>query len=262
MSISALERDGLVVFDRLFPLPLLRKIRAEVLRRHESGELRRRGLVRDIGGRYTAVLPVEGPLLDSRLYAPPRLRRLLPAFLGPDYRLGSLEIVIAEPGSTSQYQHIDGPIRFDRAFGGGRQGFRGDLSKLPPYALALAAPLCDVDEENGPTALWPGSHRAALRHPLPSERAIRSEFRERRMTGPFGRSYLYDYRTFHRGTPNLSREPRPLLMLVFVREWYRDPNLCEVDSGLAITPRNLARVPARHRPLFALSAAARRPLWA
>jgi ectoine hydroxylase-related dioxygenase (phytanoyl-CoA dioxygenase family) len=250
-----LERDGLAVFDKLFPLSLLRKLRAEVLRRHESGELRRRGLVRDIGGRYTAVLPFEGPFLSPALYANPLLLKLLPALLGEHYRLSSLEAVISLPGSSEQYQHIDGPVRFDRK--GGRPL---DLSALPPYALALATPLCDATEENGPTVLWAGSHRAALRPRLPSERAIRAEFKEKRMVGPFGRSYLYDYRTFHRGTPNMSREPRPLLMMVFTRSWYRDPNLAEVSHGLAISKKGLAKIAPRHRFLFALAPAARRTL--
>ncbi len=259
---AAIERDGLFVFERLFPLPLLKKIRADVMRRHESGELYRRGLVRDIGGRCTSVLPLEKPYLDPRLYANPTLMKLLPSLLGADFRLSSVEVVVALPGSTKQYQHIDGPIRFEREIGGKRRPWKGDLSKLPPYALALATPLCDVTEENGPTALWPGSHRVALDPRLPSEPAVKRRFPVKRITGRFGLSYLYDYRTFHRGTPNDSREPRPLLMLVFTRAWYRDPNLAEIETGLSITPRALARVPERHRALFALAPAARRKLWA
>lgn len=258
---GALERDGLFVYRRLFPRPLLRRLRAELLRRHESGELRRRGLVRDIGGRYTAVLPFTGPFLDQRLYANPAVTGALAALLGPDWRLGSLEAVISLPGSSEQYQHLDGPIRFDRVKGGRKSGYAGDLSRLPPYALALATPLCDVDEDTGPTVLWPGSHREALRARIPGEAAVRRRWPEARMTGRLGFSYLYDYRTFHRGTPNATREPRLLLMLVFVRPWYRDPNLAEMQSGLALSARDLRRVPARHRERFALAPAARRAPW-
>ncbi|MDX6770346.1 MAG: phytanoyl-CoA dioxygenase family protein [Elusimicrobiota bacterium] len=255
--VAALRRDGLVVFENLFPAPLLEKVRALVVRRHESGALRRRGLVRDIAGRCTSLLPFEGPLLDPRLYAHPALRDALPALLGADYRLSSLEAIVALPGCGRQHQHIDGPIRFDRAVGGARRGFGGDLSALPPFALALATPLCAVDEENGPTALWPGSHRVALRWPLPSEREVSRRFPEVRMTGPFGRSYLYDYRTFHRGLPNHSREVRPLLMLVYTRSWYRDPNLADAEPSPLIGRRELARVPASLRELFAFAPAAR-----
>lgn len=258
---SALARDGAVVFESLFAKPLLEKIGREVLRRHESGELRARGLVRDIGGRYTAVLPVAGPFLDPKFYAEPRLAAILAAALGPDYCLGSLEVVMALPGSTRQYHHADAPIRFDRQVGGKRVGYAGDLSGLPPYALALATPLCDIDEVNGPTALWPGSHKRALRARYPSEREIRRDYPEVRMTGKFGFSYLYDYRTFHRGMPNMSPEPRPLLMLVFTRPWFRDPNHNEIQPSVVVSRRNFARIAEKHRSLFLLAPAARRALW-
>ncbi|MDE2492026.1 MAG: phytanoyl-CoA dioxygenase family protein [Elusimicrobia bacterium] len=259
---AAMARDGAVVFDGLFPLPLLKKIRREVLRRHESGELRARGLVRDIAGRYAAVLPLQGPLLSPRLYADPRLADCLSVLLGADYCLGSVEAVVARPGAVEQHQHIDGPIRFDRALRGRRIPYSGDLSDLPPYAVTLATPLCEQGPDNGPTALWPGSHRAALRARPPSEAEVLRKFRGEVMTGPFGRSYLFDYRLFHGGLPNMTREPRVLLVIVFVRPWFRDPNLADVRPGLAIAPRALARVPEKHRHLFRLAPAARRALWA
>lgn len=256
-----LERDGVVVFDRLFPLPWLARVRAEVLRRHESGELRERGLVRDIAGRLTAVLPFKGPFLDPRFHAHPALWSVVRSALGADARLSSLEVVIAEPGAARQYRHADAPLRFDRASGARSRRHSCDLSDLPPYALALATPLCAIDEENGPTALWPGSHRTALRFPLPKESELDRRFREVRMTGPMGFSYLYDYRTFHRGLPNESREVRPLLMVVFARPWFRDPNLDEVGGGLALSARDYAKLAPKHRAAFASAPPARREPW-
>ena len=80
-----MDRDGAVVVDHLFPMPLLEKIRQEVLRRHESGELREKALIRDIGGRYAALLPFEGPFLNKGFYANPKLQVLekSPAELWP-----------------------------------------------------------------------------------------------------------------------------------------------------------------------------------
>jgi hypothetical protein len=154
---AGMERDG--------ALPLLRKARAEVMRRHDSGELRERALVRDIGGRYAAVLPFEGAFLAPAFYANPALLEIVAAMLGTNHCIGSLETVIAEPGAGRQHQHIDGPLRFDRIVGGKKRGFQGDLSGLPPFAVTLCVPLCDVNEENGPTAIWRGSHRGRPRIP-------------------------------------------------------------------------------------------------
>jgi len=259
--IAAMERDGAVRFEGLFPLPLLRSARREVLRRHESGELRARGLVRDIAGRCTSVVPFEGPFLKPGFYANPRVTAVMDALLGSSWRIGSLEVVVALPGAYPQHQHIDGPIRFDRLVGGRKRPYGGDLSGLPPYAVGLAVPLCDVDEQNGPTAIWPGSHKAALRPRPPGQAEVSRRYPEERMVADFGSAYLFDYRVFHGGTPNHSREARPLLMFVFTRDWFRDPNLADVDTGLVISPRSLGRIPERHRHLFALAPSARRPVW-
>ena len=258
---AAMERDGAVSFANLFPMPLLREARREVLRRHETGELRERGLVRDIAGRCTSVLPFEGPFLKPSFYANPRVLGIMSSLLGGSYCIGSLEVVVALPGAYGQHQHIDGPLRFDRTIGGRKRPYRGDLSGLPPYAVGLAIPLCDVDEENGPTAIWPGSHRDALRPRPPGAKEVGRKYPEARMTGAFGSAYLFDYRVFHGGTPNVSRDPRPLLMMVFTRSWFRDPNLDDVFPSVVISPRAFARVPERHRSLFMLAPAARRPVW-
>jgi len=259
---AAMARDGAVAFKNLLPLSVLKKIRREVLRRHDSGELRARGLVRDIGGRYAALLPFEGPFLMPRFYADAKLHGVMASLLGPGYCIGSLETVIALPGASRQHQHLDGPIRFDRAVGGKKRPYKGDFSDLPPYAVTLCVPLCDIAEENGPTAIWPGSHRGALRAKPAGAREVARDFSEEHMTGKFGRSFIFDYRVFHGGTPNLTPEPRPILMFVFTRPWFRDPNLAEVYPRVVISKRNLARLPARHRPLFALAPSARRLLWA
>jgi hypothetical protein len=258
---QAMACDGAVVFDDLFPMSLLKSLRSEVMRRHNSGQLRRQGLVRDIGGRYAAVLPFDGPFLNRSFYANPKLSQVMDALLGSHYCIGSLEAVISLPGASQQHQHIDGPIRFDQRIGNKKFGFRGDLSDLPPYAVTLCVPLCDLDEVNGATAIWPGSHRTALRSKPPSESQIAREFPAEQMIGRFGRSFIFDYRTYHCGMANLSREPRPLLMFVFTRSWFRDPNLMDVFPRIAISKNNLNRIPDRYRPLFMLAPAARRALW-
>ncbi|MBI5201309.1 MAG: phytanoyl-CoA dioxygenase family protein [Elusimicrobia bacterium] len=258
---AAMRRDGLAVVDGLFPKPLLKKLRDSVLKRHESGELRRRGLVRDIAGRYAAVIPFEGPFLDKRFYANSKVLKAMAALLGPDFCIGSLETVISLPGAYRQHLHIDSPIRFDTAIGKGKRRWRGDLTDLPPYAVTLCVPLVDLSEENGATALWPGSHKTALRPTPPSDAAIRRGFPEEHMVGPVGRCFFFDFRTFHCGMPNYTREPRPILMFVFTRSWYRDPNLTDVYPSVVVEKRRLKKMPEAHRKLFLLSPASRRPVW-
>ncbi len=256
-----MERDGAVALANLFPLSLLKKLRAEVLRRHNSGELHGRGLVRDIGGRYAAVLPFEGPFLTPLFYGNSKVLEIMSSLLGASYCIGSLEAVIARPGAYKQHQHIDGPLRFDRMIGKTKRGYQGDLSGLPPFAVTLCVPLCDVNEENGPTAIWRGSHRAALRARPPGEKELARQFPIEYMAGDFGRSFIFDFRAFHCGMPNFSAEARPLLMFVFTRSWYRDPNQAEVHPSVVITKRNFSKIPSKYKELFTLAPASRRALW-
>ncbi|UPT74805.1 MAG: phytanoyl-CoA dioxygenase family protein [Elusimicrobiota bacterium] len=158
----AVERDGVVRLDGIFPRPLLKRIAARVMRLYASGGLRER-VVRDIAGRTTSILPFDGPFLERSFCANPRLLAIVENLLGGTARWSSLEVVMAESGAAAQYQHVDAPLRLDRK---GKR-YKGDLSTLPPYALALAVPLVDVDEENGPTAVWPGSHKEGLKYPPP-----------------------------------------------------------------------------------------------
>lgn len=227
-EVSALERDGAVRLEGLLPKPLLRRAAARVRRMHEKGELSGRWVVRSIAGRTTTILPLDGVFKSLATKTTPRLRALLTSQLGEDWALSSVEVVMAESGAARQHLHVDAPLRFGKGRGGDRAGVKG----LPAHALALATPLCDVTDENGPTTLWLGSRRAAHGRVLPGERAVAKRFRAVRMTGKLGFSYLYDYRTFHRGEPNDSRDARPLLMMVFARPWFRDPNLADVGSGL------------------------------
>lgn len=258
---SGMKRDGAVAFANLFPKPLLKRLRQVVMRRHATGELRERGLVRDIAGRYAALLPFEGPFLAPEFYANSKLIEIVASLLGATHCIGSLEAVIAMPGAYRQHQHVDGPLRFDRSIGKTKRVFQGDLSDLPPYAVTLCVPLCDVGEDNGPTAIWPGSHRTALRARPPGEREIGRRFPVERMVGDLGRSFLFDYRVFHGGMENLTAEPRPVLMFVFTRSWFRDPNLADISPSVVITKRNLKRIPDRYRYLFMLSPNAGRSLW-
>lgn len=258
---SGMKRDGAIILGNLFPPRLLKRLRQDVMRRHDAGELRARGLVRDIGGRYAAVLPFEGPFLAPEFYADQKLLGMLSALLGTSHCIGSLEVVISIPGSSRQHQHIDGPLRFDTSIGQKKIGYQGDLSDIPPYAVTLCVPLCAVDEVNGPTAIWPGSHRTALRARPPGESEILRDYPVEYVAGGFGQTFLFDFRTFHCGLPNLSREPRPLMMFVFTRCWFRDPNLTDVFPNVVISQRNFKKIPERHKYLFMLAPSARRPLW-
>jgi ectoine hydroxylase-related dioxygenase (phytanoyl-CoA dioxygenase family) len=80
----------------------------------------------------------------------------------------------------------------------------------------VSLPLIDIDQTTGPTAIWPGSHRWVTSDP-PREAMVSIPFQR-------GDCILMDYRTLHTGLPNHSQKVRPILYLVYTREWFFDDN--------------------------------------
>ena len=86
---------------------------------------------------------------------------------------------------------------------------------LPAYALTAGLPLIEMNDLHGTTAIRPGSHRR------PAGTAGGDE--EIRPVVPPGSCMMWDFRTRHRGTPNASAVPRPMLYCTYSRPWFRDP---------------------------------------
>ncbi len=84
---------------------------------------------------------------------------------------------------------------------------------LPPYMLAVSFGLVPVTLANGPMEIAPGTHR------MPREEAIRSV---ESVTLDVGDVLIRHPWTLHRGTPNTTDTPRPLVTVRYVRRWYFD----------------------------------------
>jgi ectoine hydroxylase-related dioxygenase (phytanoyl-CoA dioxygenase family) len=106
---------------------------------------------------------------------------------------------------------------------------------IPPYMYELNIPLVDFREDNGPLEVWPHSH---LFHDLKlgDPTTVTSTFNTTTKTEiqqyaddleprcvlmPAGSFLLRDPRMWHRGTPNRSDAPRPMLSISYHRPWYR-----------------------------------------
>ncbi|MDP1964381.1 MAG: phytanoyl-CoA dioxygenase family protein, partial [Reyranella sp.] len=67
----------------------------------------------------------------------------------------------------------------------------------------------------GTTALFPRSHRWKGFDDKTSPQAP---------VVPIGSCIIWDFRRYHRGLPNRSDQPRPLLYATYARRWYQDPH--------------------------------------
>ena len=187
----------------------------------------------------------EYPFNDPRVISNPVLLPIIKHMLGGEN--GNAELVYAGlifsfPGSQNQPWHQDGEPLFPEE----------DMLDVPSYAFNVFIPLDDVTDELGPTEFLPGTnlseraeevneelmqwamieskwsaagdHKASMRMVLGTEE---DEWMSRnKVVAPLlrrGEAMMYDYRTCHRGTENLSQsKTRTMLYLMYARPWLKE----------------------------------------
>ncbi len=183
-------------------------------------------------GRYMTTVALKGPFLDPRLYANPFVLSLMDAMLGKGYLINSLTCVTAYPGAKKQNIHADFPALFTDP----------EIDpRLEPYAITVAIPLVNLDEQTGTTAMLPGTHKT-----LPGTRPPMNDL-------PYvhqGSCYLMDYRLRHYGTENHTDRQRPIIYIIYSRPWFIDSENFSKQPPVRLNPRDLPKVPPQHVGLF------------
>jgi len=91
---------------------------------------------------------------------------------------------------------------------------------LPTYMLLVSFGLIDISPAHGPIEIAPGTHR------MPRTKALRSvadgEIELQPVTPELGDVLIRHPWALHRGTPNMTDTPRPLVTIRYVRRWYAD----------------------------------------
>jgi len=128
-------------------------------------------------------------------------------------------------------------------------------AETPPYQLAVNFPLVDVTDETGPMEYAPGTHMLSKDEGM--ARIQSGEIPLVRCYMQRGDVMIRDVRHIHRGTPNLSATPRPMVVIGYSRRWLFRP---EVD--IRVPAEVLAGLPSRAQrwlrfnPVFATKAEA------
>ncbi|HEX2562007.1 phytanoyl-CoA dioxygenase family protein, partial [Phenylobacterium sp.] len=111
-------------------------------------------------------------------------------------------------------------------------------AETPPYQLAVNFPLVDVTEENGPMEFAAGTHMTpkaeGMRRIETGEAPLQKVFMQR------GDVMIRDVRHIHRGTPNRSATPRPMVVIGYSRRWLFRP-----EVQIRVPADTLARMPER-----------------
>jgi len=173
--------------------------------------------------RHFLPMPFEPPCFAPEFFFNPDILEVVRGAMGSRVVADQWGCDVPVPGSEYQNFHADyqRPL-FEEL---------PDLP-LPPYILVASFGLISITPEHGPIEIAPGTHR------IPREVALRSvessEIPAHSLLLEPGDVLVRHPWALHRGTPNRTGTPRPLLSVRYVRRWYADHSR-EVNS----IPRSL-----------------------
>jgi ectoine hydroxylase-related dioxygenase (phytanoyl-CoA dioxygenase family) len=244
MALMSLRVTGVVILRNVHDPDRLRVVKERFLAQlEEFAEIEdpNRG-----ASRYGMPLPFSSPFTDADVVANQVVVTILEQLLGSDLICSYFASDTPLPGSQYQQVHADRGILFPEVQAG-----------LPPFAFVVNTPLVDFREDNGPLEVWPyGTHMIGDPDLIPVPDFTRiEEAREKpierladrlgakKALAPLGSILIRDLRVWHRGTPNRSAEPRPMLAFVFNLPWYK-------HGDIRMTPAAYDALPPRAQSLF------------
>jgi len=204
--------DGFCILPEHFErgkMEIWREAFAPLLARHIEREARlhNRG-----PGRFYVTLPFVAPFADPEVYEDDDVLAVVQKLVGEDAQLHQLATDTPLRGSEYQDVHRDAPPLFPET---------GE--ETPPFQLAVNFPLVDVTAERGPFEVTKATHMMSKEEGL---RLIESgEVKLEPLLMKAGDVLIRDVRGLHRGTPNLSDVPRPMVVLGYSRRWLLRPEV-------------------------------------
>jgi hypothetical protein len=206
------RRDGHCVLPGLFPKALINEWAQRfepLLKDHiaREGHRQNRGT-----GRYYVTLPFVAPFADPFVFADPDILAVVDRLVGPGTVMCQLATDTPLRGSDYQELHRDAPPLFPEW---GRE--------TPPFQLAVNFPLVDVTLDNGPLETTRGTHLLAKDEAL--ARIHEGEIALEPITMNAGDVMIRDVRAIHRGTPNRTDTPRPMVVIGYSRRWLHRPEV-------------------------------------
>jgi ectoine hydroxylase-related dioxygenase (phytanoyl-CoA dioxygenase family) len=162
--------------------------------------------------RYYVTLPFTQPFADPTIFEDEDVLAIVHGLVGDDAVMPQLATDTPLLGSDYQDIHRDAPPLFPET---------GE--ETPPFQLAVNFPLVDVAVENGPFEVARGTHMMSKEEGL--SRIESGEIKLEPITMRLGDVMIRDVRGLHRGTPNRTNEPRPMVVLGYSRRWLFRPEV-------------------------------------
>jgi ectoine hydroxylase-related dioxygenase (phytanoyl-CoA dioxygenase family) len=210
--VDSVRKNGFCVLPEHFPAQKLvdwRQSFLPLLERHiaREGHLQNRG-----PSRYYVTLPFTEPFADASIYEDDDVLTIVEQLVGSDAVMCQLATDTPLLGSTTQDIHRDALPLFPETG-----------QETPPFQLAVNFPLVEVSVENGPLEI------AARTHMMSKEEGLRQLERQEVTLEPvpmkLGDVMIRDVRGLHRGSPNYTSQPRPMVVIGYSRRWLFRPEV-------------------------------------
>jgi ectoine hydroxylase-related dioxygenase (phytanoyl-CoA dioxygenase family) len=204
--------DGFCLLPEHFSkekLELWREAFAPLLEKHiaREGHLQNRG-----PGRYYVTLPFTAPFNEPAFYEDEDILAIVDGLVGADPVMPQLATDTPVFGSGYQDIHRDAPPLFPET---GQETL--------PFQLAVNFSLVEVTTENGAFEVAPGTHMLSKGEGL--RRLEAGEIQLQPLTMRLGDIIIRDVRGLHRGTPNRTATPRPMVVIGYSRRWLFRPEV-------------------------------------
>lgn len=240
-KLAELSENGFCVLRRHFPLPVVEACRKSLwpllLEYMDSREANRGPY------RHFMPMPFQRPCFASEFFFDTEVLNIVRRAM--DDRIVADQWGCDTPlrGSESQNPHVDyqRPL-FPEV---------PDLP-LPPYMLVVSFGLIDITPAHGPIEIAPGTHRMQRSEAMSALESAKIAMQP--VLLETGDVLIRHPWALHRGTPNTTDTPRPLVTIRYVRHWYadhsRDVNTIPHALWTSLTPeqQKLLRFPVETPP--------------
>ena len=198
-------------------------------------------------GRFYVTLPFHGLWADPQVIDNDAVMAIVTDLVGADSVMCQLATDTPVVGSDYQVLHRDTQLLFPETG-----------VESPPYQLAVNFPLVDVTDANGPMEWAPGTHM--MSKPYGMARVTSGEIPLVKAHMAKGDVMIRDVRHIHRGTPNPSGVPRPMVVIGYSRRWLFRPEVnIRVPREVLNTLPKRAQKQLRFNPVFDTVEEASRP---
>ena len=206
-----LNRDGICILRGVFERSFIEEWARAFDTLFKERQNRPGGLAPREQARFYLTLPWVKPFADERVFANPDILGVIDRVFTQEYEMVQLGVDTPLLGSDYQETHSDIRPLFTDTF------------VTPLYALAVNIPLVDVTEENGPFQMARGTHLISRQEGL--SKIESGEIPLESFPLEIGDAVIRTPLALHRGSPNRTDKPRPMVVMGYVMHWLKTPKV-------------------------------------